>query len=126
MAVTVWGTFPSLIQHIQDVSFSPGSTGAVKPRLLVMDCKMAFYICILLCGWGKTKMKTKQNKPQVEFVCSGGKKSPIILRPQANQPPEAPGRRQHEGRPNVGLGFESCTPSPDMGLCGRRRMKKLG
>lgn len=69
-------------------------------------------------------MKTKQNKPQVGFVCSGEKHSPHNSK-TTTQPPEAPGRGQHERRPNVGLGFESCTPFPDRGLCGRRRVKKL-
>lgn len=76
------------------------------------------------CFVSGAKMNTKQNKPQVEFVCSGGKISHNSK--TTRQPPEAPGRRQRERRPNVGLDFESCTPSPDMGLCGSRRMKKLG
>lgn len=85
---------------------------------------MAFHVSLLLRGWGKHKIKTKKNKPQVGFVCSGGKKISHNSK-TTSHPPEAPGRRQHERRPNVGLGIESCTPSPDRGLCGRRRVKKL-
>lgn len=65
MAVTVWGTSPGLIQRIQDVSFSPGSTGAVKARVLVMDCEMASHVCFLLCEWGKNEHKAKQTSSGV-------------------------------------------------------------